>query len=273
MSIPARPLRNLLPASLLVPALLLGGCSSEGATEPGTPTSAPASSPAGEPAVQLPSVELPDSAGPLVDTISGRVKEAGSVHAEITAQGEGAEKGSGDLRTDTASPALRLTISGSPPTEAVVLDGVVYARTEGEEIEPGKPWAKLSRDEIPAEPAEVKQMLTALLDGVESALREISVDTGLDIVRKGRLKGDPSEENLDGTQVRRYEGETDASKLTEQKFKGSGAVGWTLWVGMDGLPRRFYAVLKDSDFTVDYSRWGVPVTIEAPPANQVSTIS
>ncbi|GAA0964293.1 hypothetical protein [Actinocorallia libanotica] len=265
--------RNLLPVPLLIPALLVGGCSPDGAAKPETSPGKPAASAPPQDAAPLPAVELPDSPGALVDTISGRVKEAGSVHAEIASQGEGGESGSADLRTDTESPALRMTVTGPPTTHAVVLDGVVYARAEGEEIEPGKPWARLAHDEIPAEPAEVKQMLTALLGGIESALREISVDTGLALVREGEFKGDPAAENLDGTSVRRYEGETDPAKVTEEKFKGSGTVGWTLWVGTDGLPRRFSAVMKGAGLTVDYSRWGVPVTVEAPPANQVASLS
>ncbi|MEO5877117.1 MAG: hypothetical protein ABIS86_17730 [Streptosporangiaceae bacterium] len=253
----------LLP--LLTLALGLTGCSGESPAPQDPPSSAV------PPTAQFGSVTLPEDPGPLVDTITKQVKAAGSVHADIVS---GDERGSADLRTDSVLPMMTVTINDASPTHAVVLGGVVYARTEGSEVEPGRPWARLVRQEIPTAPQEVAAMLTTLLNQIEQALKQVSADTGLGLVRDGVFTRDASSEKLDGVPVRRYDGTTSGEKLPDKKVAKSGldGIGWTLWVGEDGLPRKFSASLKSAVSTVTYSKWGSPVTVAAPPANQVSSL-
>jgi hypothetical protein len=250
---------------LLTVALGLTACSGE-AKPKTTPSSATLA-----PVAQLAPVTLPEDPGPLVDTIAKQVKAAGSVHAEIST---GDDAGSADMRTDTALPTMNVEIRDTSITHAVVLDGVIYARTDGSEVESGKPWARLARQDIPTGSDEVTKMLTSLLNEVEQALNQVSADTGLAMVRDGAFAKPATTENLDGVSVHRYEGSTSGQKLDKALEKaGLTGVSWTLWVGDDGLPRKFSATLKGAVSTVSYSKWGSPVTVVAPPANQVASLT
>jgi hypothetical protein len=43
-----------------------------------------------------------------------------------------------------------------------------------------------------------------------------------------------------------------------------------MFVGPDNLPRRMVTELAGAETTIDYSKWGEPVDIKAPPAKDVS---
>ncbi|MFI0351587.1 hypothetical protein [Actinomadura sp. 9N407] len=266
-----------------------------GETGPEKPPKAVRTTPQPVPAARLAAVTLPGEPAALVEVITRQVRASGSVRAEhATTSAEGnkriEEKITAQLRTGLTPPSAQLTIVDRDPadpstTEAVLLNGVIYTRVDGEEQAPGKPWVQLTRQDAKnPELAPFAKLLTGLIDQVENALSQMSTDTGLALVRNGTFKGEPAKETLDGVQVQRYSGATPANKLAGKdpafaalSKTGLKEVGWVLWVDDKGLPRKFQVdhvtpdELRGSQ-TITYARWGEPVLIEAPPANQIHKV-
>jgi hypothetical protein len=89
--------------------------------------------------------------------------------------------------------------------------------------------------------------------------------------------GDPVE--LDNVQAQPYTVVVDPSKI--ERLKSSGAplpkkLTYTVYVGPDNLPRRLVSKRPDtggsgpSSLTMDYSKWGENITIDAPPKSQIT---
>ncbi|MEO5877663.1 MAG: hypothetical protein ABIS86_04895 [Streptosporangiaceae bacterium] len=231
---------------LVVPlavVLVLSGCSGEQA-QPKKPAGGPAA---------------------LADAVLQKVRAAGTAHVEVSADGQQA---TGDLCTDTATPTVRLSFIGSKPLQVVVRDGATFVRTEGEEIEPGKPWAKLSRAGLAAL-GDAGKLYTGLLDVIDKALREVTIETGLASVRNGVFDGPPAGEQtgeqVGGVTARRYSG-TGSDPL------GGAKVSWSLWVGPDGLPVRHEVRNGASSSSVLYTGWGAPVTVTPPDPGLVASL-
>ncbi|MES9543174.1 hypothetical protein [Actinomadura sp. NPDC000600] len=282
------PLAVLVAAGVLAAGCTGGGEHRKAASQSPRPTPTQAA-----PATVGP-VTLPEDPAGLVTTIGRQIKAARAFHVQMTSMGEDGSsvRADGDVRTDTATPTAQLTISDEGRTHAVLLDGTVYVRNEGEEIEPGKPWARLARPDIGAarptgtpEPQFSKQAddlqrtLKTLLDGVDEAFREITADTGLALVRNGSFTGKPVKEQVNGQEAQRYDGKTSTGALSGDpalKALDSGGVDtlpWSLWVDGKGLPQKFTVTMAGkARWEATYTRWGSPVTVQAPPANQVSGI-
>lgn len=243
-------------------------------------------------------VTLPDQPGPLVDAIAQRVRAARSVHAGVVvaAADGGSELSSmsGDVRTDSAKPMASLTLldSSSPTAKtnmhAIVIDDSIYSRVDGQQDNPNKPWTRLSRQDLKSlsDPslANAAKLLTLILDQVDSALREVTADTGLNLVRNGTFDGPPATDTLDGTPMHRYQGTTQTATMAagdpayrQMNADGLKQLSWTLWADDYGLPRKFVVTLdshhQKAQHTAVYTAWGKPVTIEAPPKDKVTTIT
>ncbi|MBC6456729.1 hypothetical protein [Actinomadura sp. HBU206391] len=247
------------------------------------------------PVAALSPVTLPDQPAALVDVISRQVKAARTLHAEIVVSATAGdrqqqEKVTAQVRTDTPSPSAQMTIIESDKaepttTEAVVTDGVIYTRVEGEEQAPGKPWIRLSRQDLSSpELGPFAKVFTTIYNQTEQSLREVSADTGLALVRNGAFTGTPTTEPLDGAQVRRYTGRTKtATMATDPTFdqmakNGLAELSWRLWVDDKGLPRKYEVTMLTPQstkvlHTASYTQWGGPVLIKAPPAAQVATLN
>jgi hypothetical protein len=273
--------------SLLV--LGLAACSSGGG---GTKTASSKSATPSTSAVAIGTVSLPGQPGPLVDMIGRQMKAARTMHAQVrVASADGStqvEQLAADLRTDTASPMAALTLHepSQPTTYAVVTNGIIYSKVDGQEQEPGKPWAKLSRDDLRnlgTGPA--AKLLETILDQTDSALREVTADTGLALVRNGNFRGAPVTETVNGVQAHRYQGttKTEAMVSTDSSYRQMAGAGldklaWTLWVDDRGLPARFVVTLAAKDntqavHTADYTGWGKPVTIAIPSPDKVASVT
>lgn len=88
-------------------------------------------------------------------------------------------------------------------------------------------------------------------------------------------KGEP--ETIDGVQAQPYAVTVDTSKLKALADLPSAStsqlpktIDYTMYVGSDDLLRRMEFDLAGSKAQMDYSKWGEPVDILAPPADEVS---
>ncbi|KQR11741.1 hypothetical protein ASF78_10930 [Cellulomonas sp. Leaf334] len=91
-----------------------------------------------------------------------------------------------------------------------------------------------------------------------------------------------SEEQIDGVSTQPYDMVVDTSKLSgpaADDFVAEAAaagveipaqITYRYWVGSDKLPRKVSVDLLGSHTEIMMSNWGGPVTIEAPPADQIT---
>ncbi|MFA1545092.1 hypothetical protein [Actinomadura chokoriensis] len=289
-------MKRAVPLAVLVAAgVLAAGCSGDAEPKAGTSPSRQAASPPPAPApATVGAVTLPDDPAGLVTTVGRQIKAARSFHVQLVSTGTdgSAVRADGDVRTDTATPSALLKVSDGGTTHAVLLDGVIYVRNEGEEVEPGRPWARLARKDIGAvrpsgdpgpqiskQADDLEKTLRTLLDGVDEAFREITADTGLALVRSGSLTKKPVKDRVNGQDARRYDGTTASGAVGGDpalKALDSGGIDklpWSLWVDDKGLPQKFtVSMAGKARLEATYTRWGTPVTIQAPPANQVAGI-
>jgi hypothetical protein len=171
---------------------------------------------------------------------------------------------------------------------AIVIDDAVYSEVDGQQDDPAKPWTRLARKDLKglSDPAlgPAAKLLTTILDQINTALGEVTADTGLKLVRNGTFDGPPTTDTLDGKQVKRYQGTTATSAMAAddpayQQMSGNGLkqLAWTLWTNEYGLPVKFVVTLSAQNqkalHTATYTDWAKPVTIAAPPKDKVTTIT
>lgn len=104
---------------------------------------------------------------------------------------------------------------------------------------------------------------TAQLKQFEAALKSFK-QAGADQTIDG-VKATPFEIVLDTSKI---DGMTAAAKKAGNKLPAT--MTYTMFVGPDDLPRRITAKVVAMTFTLDYSKWGEPVDIKAPPASEIS---
>ncbi|HEX6351739.1 hypothetical protein [Actinophytocola sp.] len=224
----------------------------------------------------------------LAKSISDQAVEKTSAHMKMTGDfgGETIE-GEGDVSFDAANPAMSMDLTTSEGNMSMVLlDGIVYIKMpDGQELEPGKPWLKVdSNSDSPF--AEVFGQLSDQLS--ESA----DPRSALEQFKETGEITDTKEEKLEGKQTTHYTITVDVQKLADsqedptQKAALETAIEAGLkdfpvdvWIDEDQLPVRISFDMPAPDgqggtatakMQVDYTGWGEPVDIAAPPADQVT---
>jgi hypothetical protein len=193
------------------------------------------------------------------DAETGRVTVAvdGVVDAEATFAG----------RVDGTAVDGTVSVLGADIPVRVV-DGVAYAKVIGDR------WFGVATDrfgERGGAPATVGEVLAAA--GLLDALREVG-----DVRAAGF-------ERIGGTDTTRYDatvriadlaGTVPGNVLPKLEERLGAQVPVTVWVDGDGLVRRAVVALGSGDLAttvqVDVSDLGMPVVVEAPPADQVTML-
>ncbi|MGZ5414712.1 MAG: hypothetical protein ACXWDC_06425 [Aeromicrobium sp.] len=110
-----------------------------------------------------------------------------------------------------------------------------------------------------------------IIDGLDPAKQiELFKDAMTSFNAKGKVI------ELDGVKSQPYEITLDLSAIPSIAEHGDESGGsmpkkvvFTMFVGPDNLPRRLTTDVAGSGVTVDYSKWGEPVDIEAPPESEI----
>jgi hypothetical protein len=96
-----------------------------------------------------------------------------------------------------------------------------------------------------------------------------------DAVTSFEKKGEP--QTIDGVKAQPYVVTVDTSKIKAFKDLPEASrsqvpdtIVYTMYIGPDNLLRRMEFELAGSKSTMDYSKWGEPVDIKAPPAGEIS---
>lgn len=195
-------------------------------------------------------------------TVAAAMAEAGSVHVELDFGTVGAT-GEGDIQIGSSADdsALDVTVNGNA---VVLVDGIFYVNlgqvSGGQylQVDPGAGGQFASSFGSLLEQANPASQLQLF----DSALTDFRVD------------GAGAE--VDGVATTAYVLTLDpATVLTPEQLALAGddvpdSVEVTILLGGDDLPRRVTTSVAGAEIEIDYSSWGEPVEISAPPADQVT---
>jgi hypothetical protein len=209
---------------------------------------------------------------------------ANSVHLDLTMQvpGTGIVTATGDAQFAGAQVAeqLTMTIPNVGNMHVVLVAGTVYLET-GTTAGSGKPWVKVttSRPGVSGQFQSLAQ--TAILASQADPTHLLQ-----QIASAGTITT-VTPETLDGVGTTHYAITVDAARLSQtnpaeqQALTNLGitSLPFAIWLNSGNLPVRMVTVVPVSaptvtpgrqfTITVNYTHWGVPVAITAPPANEI----
>lgn len=223
----------------------------------------------------------------LAKSIGEQTSETNTAHMKITADAAGQElSGEGDMKMGAEDAAMAMDMTTPEGSISMVLvDNVFYIKLP-QELEPGKAWLKIdANDDNP--------MAKALGGMTEQMSKNADPRATLAQFEKAGEITDTKEEDLDGQKTTHYTITVDVEKLAQNQedptmksamdeaIKG-GLKDFPVdvWINEDDLPVRFTMDMPTPDPTtgqstsvkmqIDYSDWGKPVDIAAPPAGEVA---
>ncbi len=225
----------------------------------------------------------------LAKSIGDKTADKSSAHMKLTADAAGEKiTGEGDVKFDAQDAAMTMDMSTSEgDMSMVLLDAVLYIKLP-QEIEPGKSWIKIDSTSN-------SELAKALGSMTEQMSKNADPRATLEEFEKSGEITDTKEEELDGQKTTHYTITVDVQKLadgqTDETTKaalneaikgGLKDFPVDVWVNEEELPVRIALDMPTPDPTtgtsttvkmqIDYTNWGEPVDITAPPAEQIAEL-
>lgn len=228
----------------------------------------------------------------LAKQVGDQTGESSTAHMKFSGDaGQMKITGEGDMQLGGADPAMAMEMDTGETGKMsmVLLDGVLYMKLPAELSQSGKPWIKIdSKDK--SNP--LAQVLSSV---VEQMRQNADPRASLEQFQEAGEITSSAQEELNGEQTTHYKITVDVKKLADsqkdptlkkamQTAIDSGLKDFPveLWLNGDNLPVRMTIQMPTADPTsgksvpvnvqVDYSKWGEPVDIQAPPADQVGEL-
>ncbi|MFF5987802.1 LolA-like protein [Prauserella flavalba] len=193
---------------------------------------------------------------------------------QMTANGEGLYDGA------NTKMSMNMEMMGQS-VEMRLVDQAMYMKMAGLEAQTGgKPWAKISLDGTDP----MSQQLS-------SSMEQSDPTKTLEYIKEAGEITNSEKTTLDGQEVTHYTIELDFKKIASEMGAASGItpeqaeqlpakLPMELWLNSDNLPVQVVMDMgkmmeaagaggQEAKMTMKYSDWGAPVTVEAPPADQV----
>ncbi|HEV2780966.1 MAG TPA: hypothetical protein VGX25_16400 [Actinophytocola sp.] len=196
---------------------------------------------------------------------------AGRTSAHVTFEVTGGATGDGGYRT-TPDLAADFTMTGPDgPSRFIMLDGIMYVRPPRPE-QPARPWLRFAAG---------RQDVAALAGAM---IEQADIGRQLGRLRQAGTITATATETVDGQPVYRYKIDLDVARLAEAeadhvlktglrelRAQGVERIPYELWLDGTGLPVKITMDLpgQSAKLTIGYTRWGEPVDVTAPPADQV----
>ncbi|MGH3438698.1 MAG: hypothetical protein ACRDRN_19790 [Sciscionella sp.] len=249
-----------------------------------------------EPSAHGDTANLSAQLASMSETVKYNAVAKKSVHITLSSSTDGkvAMSGEGDyaFRSDGIDMDVKMSglggIAGGEPgatagmgTEMITLNDITYMK--GLPTSNGKPWIKI--DPNGTDP------LSKMLGPMLRSSQQFSDPTKLlTLAKQAGTINKISDDQIDGEAATHYSITIDTQKMLAQmpgsdmkKLAQAGASAlpktypMDVWINSDKLPVRFTMAepLPGSTKTTmrtDFTDWGRPVTIAAPPANQVGTL-
>lgn len=248
-------LRRVLGATLVLPAVLLGSACTK--ADPTAPASTQGSS-ASTTTTTSAAVVHADKAS-FIRALKASTHDVKTVHMTMKMTGQGQEvELEGDSRLDPAHPATKMTMSvGGTNLEMIVVDKKIYVKGipgQGD----GTKWAVLDADSAMAKElgTSAKQLDPAqMYDEFDKALTDVK---------------HVGEESLDGETMNTYELTMDTKSLPDLPADAQlpKTLTYTAWLDAKDRMRKVTFELMGLEAVITMSKYGEPVDITAPPADQ-----
>lgn len=285
--------KTLLVAGAAAAVLALAGCGPNSISGSAAPQGQPAQQ--GSPTQHGQSGSANTQASTVADlgaAVQHTASQHNSVHVTMTMSVPevGSINSSGDL---TFSPALAEHVTMAMPSlgdmEMVLVDGTMYVKLPSQLAgvvgSTGKPWTKF--DVGGTNPLIPSLGSTADLAGQADPTKLIQQIAAAGTITK------VTHETVNGVSATHYSITVDVAKMAAGQSGGSseqqaleqlgvGTLPFDIWVDADNLPLRIVTHVAYSEptaerseqvtMTINYSDWGKPVTITAPPASQVGSL-
>ena len=266
--------RWVIAVAAFCPAIALAGCSGSdtGQSPKGNATTTASAAPAS------PAPAPTDAAG-LAALLHQGIASVNSLHLILdVSTGGQVIKGEGDTKLAGGTlQALDISevVGSAGNVRLIVVDGKTYVQLPATLNQSGKPWVLVSRDST--NPT-VRTMAT-LIESVQNAASPGQITAFTSAARRVTLVGN---ESLDGIQVNHYSIDVDVAKLPNtmpgrQMLLGAGLTSLPveLYVDGEGRPVKITQDLmlngQRSSTVITLSKFNEPVSISAPPADQVAT--
>jgi len=231
------------------------------------------------------------SASQVLDRSASRSAEVETFKADLTVDGSGSVKGSGAFRMKP-SPAFSVNLEqlsfggvtvGASGTRVVLLDGTVYVQNPqlSQFLGSGKPWMRITLGDAANAVGFNPNDLLKQVDQADPAKLSGVLAASTDVKEVGT-------EEIDGVKTTHYQGTVDMKKAltdydpelrktAEQLSNGSEKLAFDVWLDGGQLPRKVITRVTTSEakqfnVTVVFRDYGEPVTVAAPPADQVGDI-
>lgn len=256
--------RRGVAVALLAVAALTGCDSSVDTASRASPTSSLRTPSSAAPHSTAPTDE-PSAAGleitaeNIIEVVTSRMTEAGSVHMAMRNEVAGLIlEGDVEFTGATANQRLTMTMTNLGTFEMLVVDGVTFVdggATQGkyfayEAGDPDNPFAGTTQGFDP----------TGTMRGLADAITSVT-------------EGNAT--NLGGASVRAYDVQIDTTKLDARQLEGSAlpdSMTYTYWIDDDGLLYSVQIDVAGTQVTVSYSHWGENFAIEAPAASEITDV-
>jgi hypothetical protein len=254
---------SFLAAALLVAGLSLSAC---GDKDSSSDSSSGASSPSSSKDTTL-------TQATFTKALTDAQLKAGSAHVAMSI-GVGGQtidaKGDVKVGSTAAETAMGMTMDlgqqGMETIEMRLVDQVFYL-----DFGP-MTQNKFVKIDLTDTSSPFGKQFSELLDQMDPSKQLEQIQGALTSVEK---KG--ATQKIDGVDTQPYEVTVDTKKIPAVAELGGAAgakvpatIVYTMFVGPDNLPRRMVTELAGAETTIDYSKWGEPVDIKAPPAKDVS---
>lgn len=263
--------------SALALAVTLGACADK---EAGSASSNNGNSGGG-------SEEAATNLAALAQKIGEKTSESTSAHMtmDMTVAGEQlAAEGDVEFMPNDIAMTMTMEIPSMGEATMVLSDGIMYMRMP-QELEPGKAWIKI-------DPKSDDAMGKALGGTFDEMRKNADPRVAIDQLKEAGEITAEEEVELNGEQTTHYSIMVDVDKmaaaqddpelkkaLESMDMKDFPA---ELWVNGDGLPVRMSMDMPMSDpssgktvetkIQMDYTKWGEPVEITVPPADQIAKL-
>jgi hypothetical protein len=223
----------------------------------------------------------------LTQQIGDSTEETNTAHLEMTADASGMKlTGEGDMEMGADKASMDMTMTTpSGEMSVVLLDGVLYVQTP-QPVQPGKSWVRIDQ--------EGNDPISRALGTMTAQMRENADPrrTLEQFQEAGTITSQEEGVEVNGEQTTHYQITVDVQKLAEQQqdprikkaLQQANLQDFPveLWVNEQDLPVRMKVDMPMTDAAsgkaakasvrMDYTNWGEPVEITAPPANQVAEL-
>lgn len=255
-----------IPAAFALAAMALTGCgnSSSGADGEGSHAQSSSASPTAEAAAAL-------SAGDFGQRLQDAQKKAGSYRFTMESGVAGKTlTGSGEADVSGDTPSVRVTMGeGAQAFETITSGGLIYMKSPM--FKTDKPWLKIDPKAKSGFGALVGQM-----GGNQDPTNLAKAFGKVSTVKKGAT------EDVDGTEATKYTVTVAGADLAAAMNMPAQAasmlpkqIAYDIWVDGEDRPLKmtteFAVGGQQSTTTMHFTDYGSSVTVEAPPADQVTT--